>query len=598
MVIVAMIASLALATAAGTLTGRAIASSPQALADGDRPGQVPRAVEVVQETARPAANERDAQDRAGVDPNDQAGVRRLALAAHAQAAALDKLPRFAYQARFRHGIVDSMRAIDVSVDQLRRALTAPVIERDWLGWYELTFSWDEQRFLSELRPGDTVLNYEGRFWTRTDAWARYEANDKSAVNFFRSAGPAKFWKRLILFDYSYLRLTPHHYWWGQTTRYNSQTMSLVPPEKASWRHLGVEKFGDEMCDIVDSPERTERLWIGRDLGRVRGVLTYDVDIDDQSNVHFYDTDKIRRIAGKAFASGRDYGHWVEEEASDDQLIQTAIAYSERRSGSDPSKITPNELVLFDDYREVSPGIWLPLREVRAFPHASETVQGKKQLIRSELRVDVVRTDLDLHDRIAGLMPKEGNPVQDQRFVVPIDTEYRANRADEEIRRLAEVEYSKRLEGTKILNRLVEPIAAMVGKPARPLPVEGWIGNRPVGLTGKPYLLHFWATWCGPCKNDLPRLKTLTEKGVAVVGMHPSGTPREDVEKVIHDQQLGYPTFLAPAGNKDVSAETIGGYPSGVFPYCILVDPQGRVAGHGSLSELLERVGIDALMAVP
>ena len=41
---------------------------------------------------------------------DHARARRLALQAHAQAAAISKLPRFDYQARYRHGIVDSMRA--------------------------------------------------------------------------------------------------------------------------------------------------------------------------------------------------------------------------------------------------------------------------------------------------------------------------------------------------------------------------------------------------------------------------------------------------------------------------------------------------------
>src|SRR5262249_20920962 len=117
-------------------------------------------------------------------------AKRLALRVHAQAAAIDKLPRFSYRVRYRHGVVDSMRAVDVSLDRLKQALTAPVREKDWFGWYHTTFSWDEKRFVYELRPGDTVLNYDFRFWTANEGWERHEAAAKTSVNFVRAAGPA------------------------------------------------------------------------------------------------------------------------------------------------------------------------------------------------------------------------------------------------------------------------------------------------------------------------------------------------------------------------------------------------------------------------
>src|SRR5439155_5624036 len=106
-----------------------------------------------------------------------------------------------------------------------------------------------------------------------------------------------------------------------------------------------------------------------------------------------------------------------------------------------------------------------------------------------------------------------------------------------------------------------------------------VGGRKPELAGKPYLLHFWATSCGPCKGDFPVLKSLAERGAVVVGMHPSGASAEEVEKVIRDHGLGYPTVLG----KD---KTVGEYPAVVFPYYILVEARGRVAGHGFLSELL------------
>jgi hypothetical protein len=96
---------------------------------------------------------------------------RLALDALGQAA-VDKLPRFYYRVQYRHGIVDSMRAIDVSFDNLKQALTAPVLQADWFGWYETSFSWDEKQFLWERLPGPGIPNKSSRFWTTSEAWRR------------------------------------------------------------------------------------------------------------------------------------------------------------------------------------------------------------------------------------------------------------------------------------------------------------------------------------------------------------------------------------------------------------------------------------------
>src|SRR5262249_58780068 len=94
----------------------------------------------------------------------------------------------------------------------------------------------------------------------------------------------------------------------------------------------------------------------------------------------------------------------------------------------------------------------------------------------------------------------------------------------------------------------------------------------------------------------PGLKARGGGGAVVVGMPPPGTPAEEVERVIRDQRLGYPTFLAAGRADDTGQPVIGGYPAGVFPYCILVDAQGRVAGHGPLADVLDKFGTGALLA--
>ena len=225
------------------------------------------------------ARDTDPTSNSTAAPNSDERDRRatqLALGVHTQAASFDKLPRFSYRVRYRHGAVDSMRAIDVSLDRLKRALTDPVLTEDWVGWYETGFSWDEERFLSELETGagqpelcPAVLDegrrlgpargdrpFRGRFRAYGGRGETLEAGDPVRLQLpggdshpTASGGARR-------------RLT------------NSQAMSLTPPDKATWRHMGVEEFAGETCDIVDSSQRTERLWIGRDSGRVRGVLSY------------------------------------------------------------------------------------------------------------------------------------------------------------------------------------------------------------------------------------------------------------------------------------------------------------------------------------
>lgn len=501
------------------------------------------------DSAAPAGETRDAR------------ATRLARLAHTQSTAIDALPRFDYQVRTRYGIIGGMEAVKpVTVDHLRAALTAPIQAKGWQvnGWYELGFSWDEKRLIHEIRPGESINPHSTHFGTLTDAWERGAVDEKSrASNYVRCDDVRKFWDTpdhpsgsiMHLFGLSYLRVAPHQYWWGRTVaKSNSHEMLSTPFADLVWKHAGTEGFAEEECEVLHAKHQgfdAKRLWIGKQSGRLRGVLVY-------------------------FANNQ-----------------------------------PNELAEFDDYREAAPGVWLPFRETRSYGWVSEK-QGHNSVVRSELNVVIARTGVDLTERCRRLLPEAGDPVQDQRFAAPVNLTFNPTQTDEQIRALADAQHQKDLRAQDEFKRIQKPFDAMLGKPAPALPEEGWVGGRRPDVAGKPYVLHFWATWCGPCKADLPRIQALAEKGLLVVGMHPSGTKAAEVERAIRHHKLTYPTFLAsagagvadgppvpfaivprrPAGQALPPPPIIAGYPAGMFPYCVVVDEEGRVNGHGLLSQML------------
>ncbi len=95
--------------------------------------------------------------------------------------------------------------------------------------------------------------------------------------------------------------------------------------------------------------------------------------------------------------------------------------------------------------------------------------------------------------------------------------------------------------------------------------------------GKVVVLSFWATWCGPCKQELPVLQKLADKhaaaGLAVVAVN-IDDPKTvaEVRRFVADKKLKVPVPLDP------EAEVLGKYnPKGSLPFLAIVDRQGRRA---------------------
>jgi thiol-disulfide isomerase/thioredoxin len=66
--------------------------------------------------------------------------------------------------------------------------------------------------------------------------------------------------------------------------------------------------------------------------------------------------------------------------------------------------------------------------------------------------------------------------------------------------------------------------------------------------GQVLLVNLWATWCPPCKEEMPTLESFynkyKEQGFAVVGIN-DGDPTKDVLQFVKDYRLTFPVWLDP-----------------------------------------------------
>jgi thiol-disulfide isomerase/thioredoxin len=101
--------------------------------------------------------------------------------------------------------------------------------------------------------------------------------------------------------------------------------------------------------------------------------------------------------------------------------------------------------------------------------------------------------------------------------------------------------------------------------------------------GKVLLIDFWATWCGPCKVEIPHFVEFQEKfgkdGLQIVGITVDDTA-EKVTPYINDMKMNYPVLLG-LGHDDVQ-EAYG--PIVGIPVSVLVSRDGRIcATHTGLT---------------
>ncbi len=113
------------------------------------------------------------------------------------------------------------------------------------------------------------------------------------------------------------------------------------------------------------------------------------------------------------------------------------------------------------------------------------------------------------------------------------------------------------------------------------------------LRGKAVLLNFWATWCGPCKIEMPWFVELQNQygsqGLQIVGVAMDDASKEDIAKFAKDMGVNYPILIG----KEAVGDAYGGVPA--MPESFFIGRDGKVVdkilglrGKGEIEDAIKK----------
>jgi thiol-disulfide isomerase/thioredoxin len=97
------------------------------------------------------------------------------------------------------------------------------------------------------------------------------------------------------------------------------------------------------------------------------------------------------------------------------------------------------------------------------------------------------------------------------------------------------------------------------------------------MKGKVVLVDFWATWCGPCKKELPRVKAAQEKfraqGFEIIGIS-CDNDKDTLKQFVEKNKIPWPQYLG--GQERTKNQFTAEFGINGIPHMLLVDKQGRL----------------------
>jgi peroxiredoxin len=121
---------------------------------------------------------------------------------------------------------------------------------------------------------------------------------------------------------------------------------------------------------------------------------------------------------------------------------------------------------------------------------------------------------------------------------------------------------------------------------------------PQSLRGKVVLLNFWATWCPPCRVEMPGFQKIYDRkrdqGFTIIGVSTDAIGSDAVAAFLREHGITYPVAMA-------TGRTVGAFGNpNSLPTSFLIDRQGRIRNevHGVFAPVTLNAAVDRLLAEP
>lgn len=144
--------------------------------------------------------------------------------------------------------------------------------------------------------------------------------------------------------------------------------------------------------------------------------------------------------------------------------------------------------------------------------------------------------------------------------------------------------------TKMVDARVAPNFAFKSNTGEELSIEK--------LHGKIVLLEFWATWCGPCRVELPDVKRIWKKYIGdrfvMVGINLDSN-RQAFDAFVKEEGMTWPHYYDGLGWGNKISQLYGVY---AIPHSVLIDQDGVIKARGLRGEQLSEMIDELLIKLP
>ena len=125
---------------------------------------------------------------------------------------------------------------------------------------------------------------------------------------------------------------------------------------------------------------------------------------------------------------------------------------------------------------------------------------------------------------------------------------------------------------QIMNQEEKPVGAKVGASAADFTLEDTEGNK-VTLSdykGKKVILNFWATWCNPCKKEMPEMEKIHQKYEDVVILAINLDTENDIKGFMNEYELTLQALLDTEEKVNDQYEVVS------IPTSFFIDEEGII----------------------